>query len=75
VRQRRTTSLVEAVANVLIGVGVACVAQIIIFPWFGIYISLFDTGAIALIMTGISIPRSYLVRRGFEHLRVRGILA
>ena len=30
--QRRRTSFIEAIANVLIGIGIACLAQIIFFP-------------------------------------------
>jgi hypothetical protein len=73
-KQRRGTSLIESIVNCLIGVGVATVGQIIIFPWFGIHVSLLDTGLIALIFTGISIARSYALRRLFEWLRVNDIL-
>lgn len=72
--QRRLTSLLESVVNCLAGVGIAIVGQIIVFPLFGIHISLLDTGLIALIFTGISIVRSYLLRRLFEWLRVSGVL-
>jgi hypothetical protein len=73
-KQRRGTSLIESILNCVIGVGVATVGQIIIFPFFDIHISLFDTGLIALIFTGISIVRSYALRRLFEWLRVNDIL-
>jgi phosphate/sulfate permease len=73
-RQRRATSLIESILNCVIGVGVATAGQIIIFPFFDIHVSLFDTGLIALIFTGISIVRSYALRRLFEWLRVNDIL-
>jgi hypothetical protein len=73
-KQRRGTSLIESLLNCLIGVGVAIAGQIIVFPLFSIHISLFDTGLIALIFTGVSVLRSYLVRRLFEYLRVTGIM-
>jgi hypothetical protein len=73
-KQSRSTSLIESIANVIAGVGVACVAQIIIFPWFGIHIALIATFQIALVMTGISIVRQYILRRLFEHLRVTGVM-
>ena len=73
-KQHKRSSLLEAVANVAVGIGVACAAQVIIFPWFGIFIPFTDTLGIALVMTCISIPRGYLVRRFFEHLRVKGVL-
>ena len=71
-RQRKRTSLLEAIVNCLVGVGVAIVGQIIIFPWFGIHIAFVDTSLIALLFTGISIVRSYALRRVFEWLRVTG---
>jgi hypothetical protein len=58
--------------NCVIGVGVAIVGQIIVFPLFSIHISLLDTGSIALIFTAVSVLRSYLLRRLFEFLRVSG---
>jgi hypothetical protein len=73
-KQRRGTSLIESILNCVIGVGVATVGQIIIFPFFNIHVSLLDTGLIALIFTGISIVRSYALRRLFEYLRVTGIM-
>jgi hypothetical protein len=73
-KQRRATSLIESILNCVIGVGVATVGQIIIFPFFDIHVSLTDTGLIALIFTGISIVRSYALRRLFEWLRVNDIL-
>jgi hypothetical protein len=72
--QRRSTSLLESIVNCLIGIGVAILGQIIVFPFFHIHISLGDTGLIALIFTGISIVRSYVLRRLFEWLRVTGLL-
>jgi hypothetical protein len=35
-KQSRTMSLVEAFANVVVGYGVAVVAQILVFPLFGL---------------------------------------
>ena len=39
-RQSRLMSLVEAVANVVVGYGVAVLVQIAVFPLFGVSISL-----------------------------------
>ena len=72
--QRKRTSLLEAIVNCLVGIGVAIVGQIIIFPFFGIHIPLLSTGLIAVIFTGVSIVRSYLLRRLFEWLRVSGVM-
>jgi hypothetical protein len=42
-KQSRTMSLVEAVANVVLGYGVAVVTQILIFPIFGLHATLAQT--------------------------------
>jgi len=66
--QSKRMSLVESVLNVLIGLVVAVVAQIVVFPWFGIYIGLAQNLGIAAIFTVVSIARSYFVRRFFNWL-------
>ena len=63
--QSKTHSFIESVANVAIGYGVAVMSQIIIFPMFNIYASLSDTFLMGMWFTGISIVRSYTVRRWF----------
>ena len=62
-------SFVEAVTNVVIGYGVAVLVQIAIFPAFGIEISIGEKLAIGLVFTGVSIIRSYALRRVFEGIR------
>lgn len=73
-KQSRRASIIESLANVAIGYGVAVGAQIAIFPLFGVEISLSANFAIGLLFTVVSIIRSYAVRRLFEHLRVIGVL-
>ncbi len=70
-KQSRTMSLIEAVANVAIGFGVAVLAQIAVFPLFGLEVSFSDNLTIGAIFTGVSIGRSYALRRLFEAIRVR----
>jgi hypothetical protein len=71
VKQSRTMSLVEAIANVGVGFGVAVLAQIAVFPLFGLDVSFSDNLTIGAIFTGVSIGRSYALRRLFEAIRVR----
>jgi hypothetical protein len=68
-RQSRLMSLVEAVANVAIGLLVAVATQIAVFPLFGLHASLLQNLQLALVFTGVSIVRSYLLRRLFEAFR------
>ncbi len=74
-RQRKRTSLIEAIANTLIGYFVALAAQLTVFPFFGIHVTLAQNFAIGAIFMTISTARSYLLRRMFEWLRVSGALA
>ena len=73
-KQSRKASLIEAWGNVIIGYLIQVFATVIIFPWFNIHIPLKDNFLIGLPMTVISIVRSYMLRRGFEFLRVEGYL-
>jgi hypothetical protein len=72
--QRKRTSLLESVVNCLTGIGIAFAMQVSLFPMFGIHISYSTSGVIALIFTGVSIVRSYALRRLFEWLRVSGLM-
>lgn len=64
--QSKKYSLIESISNVIIGYFVALISQIIIFPIFGIYISIKSNLYIGLWFTIISIIRSYLMRRLFN---------
>ena len=67
--QSRTMSLVEAVANVIVGYTLAVITQILIFPVFGLYATLEDNLKLGLVFTVVSIARGYALRRLFEGLR------
>ena len=69
-KQSRLMSLVEAVANVVVGYGVAVVTQILIFPIFGLHTTLAQNLQMGLLFTGVSIIRSFVLRRLFEAIRV-----
>ena len=68
-KQSRVMSLVEAFANVVVGYGVAVVTQILIFPVFGMHATLAQNLKMGLVFTGVSIARSYALRRLFERWR------
>lgn len=70
-KQSRTMSLIEAVANVAVGFGVAVLAQVVVFPLFGLDVSFSDNLTLGAIFTAVSIGRSYALRRLFEAIRVR----
>jgi hypothetical protein len=70
-KQSRLISLVESLANVLVGYGVAVAMQMLVFPLFGLAVTITENILIGLIFTAVSIVRSYALRRTFEALRVR----
>jgi hypothetical protein len=70
-KQSRLMSLLESLANVLVGYVVAVVTQMAVFPLFGLAVTVTENLLIGLIFTAVSIVRSYALRRGFEALRVR----
>ena len=69
-KQSRLMSLVESIANVAVGYGVAVVTQILIFPIFGLHTTLAQNLQMGLLFTGVSLTRSFLLRRLFEAIRV-----
>ena len=69
-KQSRIMSLIEAITNVIVGYGVAVMTQILIFPIFGLHTTLAQNLQMGLLFTGVSIIRSFLLRRLFEAIRV-----
>lgn len=65
-KQSRLMSLVESVANLIVGYGVAVVTQI---PIFGLHTTLAQNLKMGAVFTVVSIARSYVLRRLFERLR------
>ncbi len=67
--QSRGMSLIEAVTNVAAGYVLAVTTQIVVFPWFGLHPSLGENLALGAVFVGISLLRSYALRRLFEQWR------
>lgn len=70
--QSRLMSLVEAWSNVAVGFVINLFANLLILPLFGLQVTLSDAFGIGLVFTLISVVRSYLLRRFYERLRLRG---
>ena len=66
--QSRRMSLIEAVANVVVGYALALVTQIVAFPWFGLNATVGENLAIGALFTAISLIRGYALRRLFARL-------
>ena len=68
-RQSRLMSLVEGVANVVVGLLLAVATQVVVFPVLGLQASLGQNVRLALVFTGVSLMRSFVLRRLLEGLR------
>jgi hypothetical protein len=66
--QSRTGSLFEVAANVLVGYALAVFVQLLVFPIYGLQPTLGQNLKIGLIFTGVSLARSYALRRLFQRL-------
>lgn len=70
-KQSRLMSFAESLINIVVGLGVAMLANAIILPALGFPISFSQNAIIAAFMTVVSIARSYGLRRLFEALHIR----
>ena len=64
--QSRWMSFVESVTNIVVGYGLAVLTQIIVFPLFGLHVSLGENFLLAALFTCISLIRSFAIRRLFN---------
>lgn len=64
--QTRIGSLIESVANVLVGFSVNFSANFVVFPLFGWHVTVADNFILGGIYTAISVARSYVIRRWFN---------
>lgn len=69
--QSRWMSLMEAATNIAVGYGVAVLTQVLVFPLFGLSVSLGENLGIGAVFTVISLVRSFVLRRAFNALLVR----
>lgn len=68
-RQSRAMSLIESITNVVVGYVLAITTQLIVFPWFGLHPSLGENLSLGALFAGISLLRSFALRRLFERWR------
>ena len=71
--QSRLMSVIESVANVCVGFGLAVLTQLIALPWFGVHMTMKENMTLGGIFTAVSVVRSYALRRLFEAIRSRDI--
>ncbi len=64
--QTKLESLLEVCVNVTIGWVVALLTQLIVFPMYGIQVTIGEQLGISVVFTVVSIIRSYIIRRWFN---------
>lgn len=64
--QSRAMSLVETLCSTFAALVVALVTQILVFPLYGIDVTLGENISLCAIFTLVSIVRGYIVRRVFN---------
>jgi hypothetical protein len=74
VGQRKTASLLEVCVSTAMGFGIAYLTTMLVFPVFGIHTPWDTNLVITSIFTIVSVVRSYLFRRMFNWLHVKGVL-
>ena len=68
VAQSRGLSLIEAITNTVVGYILAVATQFAVFPYFGLQVGILQNLWLGLIFTGVSVLRSYVLRRVFDQL-------
>ena len=66
--QTRIQSMIEAAANIAVGMLVALSTQLVVFPLLGIAVRMDQNIIITTIFTAVSLVRSYALRRAFNWL-------
>lgn len=65
-KQSKIDSALEAITNILIGAGIALLAQLVWFPVIGKDFSISENLMTTAFFTAVSFVRSYAVRRAFN---------
>ena len=71
--QSKRASLIETCINVGTGFIVSLIIQLLVFPLYGIQITLASNLEINLIFTIAAIAREYGIRRFFNWINLRGL--
>lgn len=66
--QSRKMSLVEAIVSNVASFLISTAVQWLTFPWFGIHVSVLTNMVIVLMFMGLSVIRTYFIRRIFNWL-------
>ena len=65
--QSKRQSLIEAITNIIVGYSINFTANMLVLPRFGFNVTIRQNICIGVIFTGISLVRSYLLRRFYNN--------
>jgi len=68
--QSKRGSLIEALTNTVVGYALAVATQFAVFPVFGLRVGVVENLGLGLVFTGVSLARSYALRRLFNRWRL-----
>lgn len=69
--QSRWHSFLESAVNILVGYSIGVASQMLVFPLFGIKVTLAENLLMGLYFTVISLARSYVIRRMFNQWHMK----
>lgn len=69
--QSKKLSLIESVVNVVSSFVIGVITQILVFPFYGLKISVMANISLTLIFSLTSFVRSYILRRVFNRIAVK----
>lgn len=69
--QSRPMSVLEIILSTLIGYIIAVTMQEIVFPKFGLHVTLLNNLKLGALFTIVSVIRGYIFRRIFNYIQVK----
>lgn len=70
--QSKRHSIFESISNVVVGFIISVAANWIVLPWFGYNVTVKDSAGIGLVLTVVSVARSYALRRVYNWIYLKG---
>ena len=69
--QSKRQSLIESLFGTGVGFIIALLTQVLVFPFYGLEVSLSTNLQLTFIFTFVSVVRSYAIRRFFNYLHTK----
>lgn len=70
-QQLKLFALTEAITGTVVGLGIAVAVNLIVYPLLGVPVNLSQVSWVAVILTIVSVIRSYTLRRFFHWIYIK----